>query len=93
MLEKISFTPTPFCSPSHPPPRVKITCADHHDPVFLTHTDLTRLEERDRERGSRNGSRCEEESVMLELLGDGWEYIQTYFSFLNLFVAALADRS
>ncbi len=40
----------PICSPSHPPPRVKITCADHHDPVFLTHTDLTQLEERDRER-------------------------------------------
>ncbi len=30
---------------------------------------------------------------MLELLGDGREYIQTYFSFLNLFIAALADRS
>lgn len=48
MLEKISFTPTPFVL--HPPPRVKITCADHHNPVFLTHTDLTRLEEQDREK-------------------------------------------
>ncbi len=45
-------------SVSHPPHLVSITSttkskdqiADHHDPVFLTHTDLTRLEERDRER-------------------------------------------
>ncbi len=88
-------------SVSHPPHLFSITsttkskdymCRSSWSSVSHTYRSDW-LEVRDRERGSRNGSRCEEESVMLELLGDGREYIQTYFSFLNLFITALADRS